>query len=112
MAKKNTLLTVALVGVGAYLLITAFRKKGGVTVTAESPIKQSADEYAAEYAEVVSTKAAAAPTVLEKATSIFQTIFPKKTAEQKAVKKAKKVAKKAAKKAKRVKGFDDISVLY
>jgi hypothetical protein len=116
MAKKNTLLTVAIIGVGAYLVLTAMRKKRGVTVTAENPIKQSESEYAADYADVVSTTPA--PTVLEKATSIFKTIFPAKTAEQKAAKAAKKATKKttkAAKKATRkakVKGFDDLNVLY
>lgn len=93
MAKKNTIITVALVGVAAYLIITAMKKKPRVTVTADSPIKQNAEEYEAEY-EVASSQIQK-PNVIEKATSILSTIFPKKTKAQKTAGKTVKAQKKA-----------------
>jgi hypothetical protein len=91
MAKKLNLLTIAALGAAAYFIVTAMKKKRGVSVTAESPIKQTESEYQADYAT-----AQAPATPLEKVTSLVNNLFPKKTAEQKAAKKAAKTAKKTA----------------
>lgn len=109
--KQKNIITYALIAAGiAAVVILTRKKKSKVSVYADSPIKQSATEYEADYAEVVEDKK---PSVIETASSLIKTIFPKKTAEQKAAKKTAKAAKKAARKAKRkVAGIGDCQCLY
>lgn len=125
MAKKLNILTIAVIGAAAYYIVTAMKRKRGATVTADSPIKQTEQEFASDYsaaqAQAAAETAEAAPaatTPLTKITNVINTLFPKKTAAQKAAKAAKKatkkatkVAKKAAKKAK-IKGFGDDQVIF
>ena len=82
---------------GAAVVLMAMKKKPRVTVTAESPIKQSEAEFEAEYQTVPTVKPA--QTLAQKALTTVKTLFPKKTAAQKAAQKASKIAIKRAKKA-------------
>lgn len=86
---KKNILPILLIA-GAALAFMAFRRRGGVTVTADMPIKQTAEEFETEYQETVK------PSPIEVGTKIIQTLFPKKTAQQKAAKKAQKAAVKSA----------------
>ena len=94
MAKKTNLITIAAIGVAAYFIITSMRKRGGVTVTAESPIKQTASEYEADYA-ATQTREKAKP--IETIKNIVSTFFPKKTAAEKKAAQLVKSQKQAVK---------------
>lgn len=89
--KKNYLPLILIAG--AALAFFAFRRRPGVTVTADIPIKQTAEEYEAEYQETV--KQSAAPTLLDKATDVVKNIFGK-DARQKAARQAQRTAVKRA----------------
>ena len=115
--KKRTMNIVLIAGaaVAAWFLFTSMRKRRGSSVEAGSPIKQTEDEYEAEYAEV------GPPTgspLTECTKSILEVIKSlKRTPEQKTAAQAKKMARmsvKAKKKAvkKKVGGFDDMIGLY
>jgi hypothetical protein len=80
---------------GAALAFMAFRRKPRVTVTADSPIKQSETEFEAEFE---AAQPAGKPSAVEVGTKILSTLFAKKTTQQKAAKKAQKAAVKRAKK--------------
>lgn len=110
--KKTNILLIAGLAVAAYYLYK--QSKGPrVSVTADSPEIQSADQYEGDYQEAQAQTAAAPATPLQAITSAVSKLFPKKSKEQKAAKKSARVAKRAARKAsKKVAGFDDISVLY
>lgn len=80
---------------GAALAFMAFRKRPRVTVTADSPIRQSEAEFEAEFAE---TQTVEKPSIVDVGTKVLSTLFTKKTTTQKAAKKAQKAAVKSAKK--------------
>lgn len=113
--KVNVLLIVG-AGALAYYLWQKNKTANRVSVTADNPVKQSAEEFEQDYqeAEVVQTRdTTAATTPLQVVSSLVSKIFPKKSKEQKAAKKTARVAKRTAKKAKKkVAGFDDLSILY
>ena len=94
MAKKTNLITIAAIGVAAYFIITSMRKRSGVTVTAESPIKQTASEYEADYAAAQTEEK---PKPIETIKNIVSTFFPKKTAAEKKAAQLVKSQKKAVK---------------
>ena len=87
---KKNLLPILLIG-GAALAFWAFRRKPRVTVTADMPIKQSAEEFEGEYQATVQP----GPSLLDKATDAVKNIFGK-DARQKAAKQAQKTAVKRA----------------
>ena len=86
---KKNILPILLVA-GAALAFMAFRRRGGVTVTADMPIKQSAAEFEAEY------QAAQKPSLIDVGTNLITSLFVKKPAQAKAAKTAKRVAVKRA----------------
>lgn len=118
--KKKNILPILLIA-GAAVAFMAFRKRPRVTVTADMPIKQTAEEYETSYQ-------AAQPSLLDKATDIIKNVFTK-APQAAAAKKAQKVAVKRAVRTKtatrkqakavtkslsqgiRIKGFSDDSVL-
>jgi hypothetical protein len=78
-------------------------KKRGSSVTADSPIIQTDEQFYAEREQ------AQKPSPIDTATKIISSLFPKKTAEQKAAKKSARLAKRTARKAKKqVSGVDQI----
>jgi hypothetical protein len=87
---KKSYLPILLVA-GAALAYMAFRRRGGVTVTADAPIRQTAEEFEADTrgSQVKST-------LLDIGTNLVSNLFAKKTAQQKAGKAAKKTAVKRA----------------
>jgi len=87
---KKNLLPILLIG-GAALAFMYFRRRPRVTVTADMPIKQTAEEFEGEFAETVKP----GPTLLDKATDVVKNIFGK-DARQKAAKQAQKTAVKRA----------------
>jgi hypothetical protein len=108
MAKKiSPLVWVAIAGAGGYIIWQMMKKRGSgmrSTVTADSPIRQTEDEFYQDRADVEQK-----PSPLETVTNIFKTVFPKKTAEEKAAKKTARLAKRTARKAKKqVSGVDQI----
>ena len=87
---KKNILPIILIA-GAALAFMAFRKRRPkVSVTAETPEIQTGAEYQADYAATVK------PTPIEVGTKLVQTLFPKKTAQEKAAKAAKAAAVKKA----------------
>jgi hypothetical protein len=86
---KKNLLPILLIG-GA-LAFMYFRRRPRVTVTADVPIKQTAEEFEGEFAETVKP----GPTLLDKATDVVKNIFGK-DARQKAAKQAQRTAVKRA----------------
>jgi hypothetical protein len=86
---KKNILPILLVA-GAALAFMAFRRRGGVTVTADMPIKQSAAEFEAEY------QAAQKPSLIDVGTNLITSLFAKKPAQAKAAKTAQRVAVKRA----------------
>jgi len=111
--KKSTVNTILLVGAAAaaWFIFTSMRKRGGSSVEAGSPIKQTESEFEADYAEVVKPADSTKPSVLDTVKNVLQVI--KRSPEKKAAAQAKKATKKAAKLAKKkVAGFDSCSGLY
>lgn len=88
---KKNYWPILLIG-GAALAFWAFRRKPGVTVTADMPIKQTAEEFESEY------KASVQPTLLDKATDVVKNIFGKDARQKAAVKVRKTAVKRATKK--------------
>jgi hypothetical protein len=109
---KKNILPILLVA-GAALAFMAFRRRGGVTVTADIPIKQSAAEFEADFTQ--SQK----PNLIDAGTKLISNLFAKKAGKQAqrvAVKRAVKtgISKKKAKavtqalvKPAFIRGFDD-----
>ena len=109
--KKNILPILLIAGVA--LAFMAYRRRGGVTVTADSPIRQTAEEYEQEY------KTAPKPSLLDIGTNLISNLFAKRAGQQAkrvAVKRAVKsgISKKKAKAVTQalvrpafVRGFDD-----
>ena len=85
---NNKILPLVLIA-GAALAFMAFRRRPRVTVTAESPIRQTEAEFEAEFEQA---QPAGKPSIMDVGTKIVSTLFPKKTATQKAAKKAQKLA--------------------
>lgn len=82
---------------GAAILLLSMRRRPSVTVTADMPIKQTAEEFEAEFeAATVKPK----PSLIDAGTNLISTLFTKKTAQQKAGKKAQATAIKRAVKTK------------
>jgi hypothetical protein len=108
---KKNLVTYALIAGGVVAAVLIIRKmnkdkKRRSTVTADSPIIQTEEQF------YVDREQAEKPSPIETVTNIFKTVFPKKTAEQKAAKKSARLAKRTARKAKKqVSGVVD-SVVY
>lgn len=87
---KKSYLPILLVA-GAALAFMAFRRRGGVTVTADMPIRQTAEEFEAD------TRASQVKSsLIDAGTNLISNLFAKKTAQQKAGKAAKKTAVKRA----------------
>jgi hypothetical protein len=86
---KKNILPIILIA-GAALAFMAYRRRSGVTVTADMPIKQSASEFEAEY------QAAQKPSLIDVGTNLITSLFAKKPAQAKAAKTAQKVAVKRA----------------
>lgn len=87
---KKNYWPILLIG-GAALAFWAFRRKPGVTVTADMPIKQTAEEFESEYQATVKP----GPSLLDKATDVVKNIFGK-DARQKSAKQVRKIAVKRA----------------
>lgn len=92
---KKSFLPILLIA-GAALAFMAYRRRSGVTVTADMPIKQSASEFEAEY------QAAQKPSLIDAGTNLISNLFatkPAKQAQRVAVKRAVKtgISKKKAK---------------
>ena len=107
--KKNFLPLLLVAGVAAYFYMSS-RGKSRVTVTADSPEKQSESEFLADQQLSVPE---GPKSVIDAASGLITKLFPKKTAEQKAAKKTARQQKKVARKAKKSAkvGFSDDSVL-
>lgn len=118
--KKKNILPILLIA-GAAVAFMAFRRRPRVTVSAETPIKQTAEEYQASYQ-------AAQPSLLDKAADVIKNVFSKPPqtkaaaqAQRAAVKRAVRTKTATRKQAKavtkslsqgiRIKGFTDDSVL-
>ena len=84
---KKNILPILLIA-GGVAIYYAMRKKKS-TVTAEMPIRQTAEQYAADYAQTVK------PTILDKASDAVKNIFTS-PAKQKAAKAAQAAAVKKA----------------
>ena len=85
--KKGNLLPILLIA-GAAVALMAFRRRPRVTVTAEAPIKQTAEEFAADQ-----------PSLLDKAADIIKNVFTKPS-QRKAAAQAQRQAVRVAKKKK------------
>jgi hypothetical protein len=95
---KKSYLPILLVA-GAALAYMAFRRRGGVTVTADAPIRQTAEEFEADTrgSQVKST-------ILDIGTNLVSNLFAKKTAQEKTGKRIRKdVQKKLVKSGKTTK---------
>lgn len=88
---KKNILPILLIA-GAAIAFLAMRRRPRVTVTAESPIKQTEAEFEAELVKK--------PSALDIGTQIVSTIFKPKTEKEKAAKAAQRVAVKRAVKTK------------
>ena len=86
---KKNILPILLIA-GAALAFMAYRRRSGVTVTADMPIKQSASEFEADY------QAAQKPSILDIGTNLISNLFGPKPAQVKAGKQAQRVAVKRA----------------
>lgn len=94
--KKGNLLPLLLVA-GAAVAFIAFRKRSRVTVTADAPIKQTAEEFAAD---------TQAPSLLDKAADIIKNVFtrpPERKAKAQAQRQAARMARKKKQDVKAVK---------
>jgi uncharacterized protein YajQ (UPF0234 family) len=87
--KKGNLLPILLIAGAAYAFM-AFRRRPGVTVTADMPIRQTAEEFEAD-------QRAAAPSLIDKATDIIKNVFTK-TPQRKAAAQAQRQAVRIARK--------------
>lgn len=107
--KKNLLPLLLVAGVAAYFYMRS-RSKGRVTVTADSPEKQTESEFLADQQLSVPE---GPRSVIDAASGLITKLFPKKTAEQKAAKKTARLQKRTARKTKKSAsvGFSDDSVL-
>lgn len=95
--KKGNLLPILLIA-GAAVAFMAFRRRPGVTVTADMPIRQTAEEFSAD--------TAAAPSLLDKATDIIKNVFtkpPQRKAAAQAQRQAVRIARKKKQDVKAVK---------
>jgi len=95
--KKGNLLPILLIA-GAAVAFMAFRKRPRVTVTADMPIRQTAEEFEAD--------TAAAPSLLDKAADIIKNVFtkpPQREAAAQAQRQAVRLAKKKKQDVKAVK---------
>lgn len=86
---KKSYLPILLIG-GA-LAFMYFRRRPRVTVTADMPIKQTAEEFEGEFAQTVKP----GPSLLDKATDVVKNIFGN-DARQKAARQAQRTAVKRA----------------
>lgn len=86
---KKSYLPILLIG-GA-LAFMYFRRRPRVTVTADMPIRQTAEEFEGEFAQTVKP----GPTLLDKATDVVKNIFGK-DARQKTAKQVQRTAVKRA----------------
>jgi hypothetical protein len=86
---KKSYLPILLIG-GA-LAFMYFRRRPRVTVTADMPIRQTAEDFEGEFAQTVKP----GPSLLDKATDVVKNIFGK-DARQKAALQAKRMAIKRA----------------
>ena len=86
---KKSYLPILLIG-GA-LAFMYFRRRPRVTVTADMPIRQTAEEFEGEFAQTVKP----GPSLLDKATDVVKNIFGK-DARQKAARQAQRTAVKRA----------------
>lgn len=95
--KKGNLLPILLIAGAAYAFM-AFRRRPGVTVTADRPIRQTAEEFAAD--------TAAAPSLLDKAANVIKNVFtkaPQRKAAAQAQRQAVRIARKKKQDVKAVK---------
>lgn len=93
--KKGNILPLLLVAGAAYAFM-AFRKRPRVTVTADMPIRQTADEFEADRA----------PSLLDKAADVIKNVFtksPQRKAAAQAQRQAVRIAKKKKQDVKAVK---------
>ena len=94
--KKGNILPLLLVA-GAAVAFMAFRKRPRVTVTAEAPIRQTAEEFAAD---------PQAPSLLNKAADVIKNVFtkpPQRKAAAQAQRQAVRLAKRKKQDVKAVK---------
>lgn len=94
--KKGNILPILLIA-GAAVAFMAFRRRQRVTVTADMPIRQTAEEFAADQP---------APSLLDKATDVIKNVFtkpPQRKAAAKAQRQAVRVARKKKQDVKAVK---------
>lgn len=96
--KKETLILVALAAAAGFYFYT--RKKPSGLVSVQSP------EIITER-DFMERKTTVNESPIEKVTKVVQSIFPKRTAEQKAAKRLERKAKRTARKQK-VAGFDNV----
>lgn len=89
--KKGNILPLLLVA-GAAVAFMAFRRRPRVTVTADMPIRQTAEEFEAD-------QRAAAPSLLDKAADVIKNVFTK-APQRKAAAQAQRQAVRLAKKKK------------
>lgn len=88
--RKGNLLPILLIAGAAYAFM-AFRRRPGVTVTADMPIRQTAEEFEADTrgAQVKSS-------LIDAGTKLISNLFAKKSDQQRAGKKARQTAVKRA----------------
>lgn len=79
---------------GAAILFMSMRRRPRVTVTADMPIRQTAEEFEAD------TQATIKPSLIDAGTNLISKLFAKKPAQAKAARKAQATAVKRAVKTK------------
>lgn len=90
---NKKLLPILLIG-GAALAFLYFRRRPGVNVTAEIPIKQTAEEFTSDFEASVKP----GPSLLDKATDAVKNIFGKDARQKTAMQARKTAVKRAAQK--------------
>ena len=90
---NKKLLPIILIG-GAALLFFAFRRRPDVTVTADMPIRQTAEEFETDFQASSQT----GPTLLDKATDAVNNIFGKDARQKTALQARRTAVKRAAQK--------------
>jgi len=75
---------------GAAILFMSMRRRPSVTVTADMPIRQTAEEFEAD------TQATVKPSLIDAGTNLISKLFAKKPAQVKAARQAQAIAVKRA----------------